>query len=149
MKLKTLDELNHQTQPCKSSCYATCIAMALGVEVGDLIKEILEEAGLEPPHSNREIIPFLVRRNIYPEKLDGIMRIPLIDNCPLLITTLSKNNIQQLHCVLVYHSDEFDNFVLLDPCEGRENSKHYTDQEWLDGEVPIYEMVALYDCDVS
>lgn len=145
--LCNFETIKHQTQPCKDSCLMTCVAMAMGVDAGVFMDELHDESEISAPVPIRDLIPSLVRRNIYAEKLDGVMRYPLIDNCPLIITTLSKTNIGILHAVLVYYN-EYGDFILLDPAEGRYGVETYSSYDWMDNKVPICEMIALYDCSI-
>jgi hypothetical protein len=132
----TPDMIKFQKQPNKITCYAATIAMIVDKPVSDVIID-LSSRGYEPPFSNESIIPYLVRNNIFVERIDGIMLQTLLKDRIYLGCTSTENHSGALHSILFYLNED-SNGIIFDPNRNIPYLKN----------APLYfeSIYAIYDC---
>jgi len=131
------DNIKLVEQTCNRSCYAACLAMVFDIPIEDVIKEL----GHEPPYTDLEVVPFIVRRKVYPDKVGGVLMRAFTPMSTMIVIVPSKNIIGGTHAIIIA-TDEDGEFKLLDPSI----NKKYTDTEWINGDVIICEVFHLHNC---
>lgn len=111
--------ITHQTQPCPYSCVSTCLAMI----VGRPAKEVIEE--MHQPYRDGDLTlrQMLERLGVEYTAFFSLDCPPLADEGVYLCTSPSLNIEGGNHQILIEVTDE--NYVVLDPVQGREDCKYY------------------------
>jgi len=145
MLLKTR-EVSHLRQTRSDNCVAACLAMVTGKTIEDVEGELLF-SGFKTPYSEAAYIPYLVRNNIFPEKISYTMRGPLLDNTVYLISCSSKLTAGAFHMIVgVMHEGTM---IIKDPSDNLEKENIYSDKGFIDGSIPTFEYLALVDCELD
>lgn len=130
--LVSIDDIVHQKQPCKDSCYAACIAMAIGRPVYYVL-DILAARDIKVPLHSCVANAFLVKHDILPIRVDNCLG-AIFEPDRIHFASILANG---MHCVIVIIKNS--KVHIYDPA-------HSSVQIY--SEIPCHTLSveALYDC---
>ena len=144
MSLVKYNEVKHKFAPRKDTCMAACIAMATGRDINELMQE-LEWIGVGFPMMPIDFCAALVRNNVLPVKIDGILKAGIEPNTLHIVVTIVNGSLHS--SVLVMDWDIMKTRVY-DPNDMEEVQYPFNEEN---PTLPftIVSAIALYDCSIG
>lgn len=143
--LLDLKKISLVNQKRNNDCVVACLSMVTGLGMEEVEEELIN-AGGEAPYAVTDYVPFLVRKNIYPEFIISSLNEVILDDTIYLMLCSGAHNPATAHMIVgtMYKGC----MQIFDPNDNLENEKIYCSAKYSKGEIPVFQYIALTDCSI-